>query len=786
MRSSRIRSLLVTAVVLALGALGWLYLAPTQIGGSASYLITHGISMEPKFHAGDLVIVHPSGSYKVGQVVAYHSTLLHTVVLHRIIRIEDGRYTFKGDNNNFIDPTHPTRALLVGSMWLHIPQGGTVLQWVHKPWVAALLTGGVAMLLLFGGDQTRRRRRGRRHVGGASDPVRGPAPMTNRHQLTAFAVGAAVCAVLCIFAFVRPAAGTTTVTNPYTQELSFGYHGPARGGSVYPAGTVSTGQPVYPQLVNDLTITARYRLTTAAANRVHGTIRIRGTMSNDSGWSRSFWLGPLTRFSGDRGRAAARLDLPRLQALANRVSTQIGTPAGGFTLAVAPEVKLAGEVGAHQISAGFSPALDLALGSTELLPGASGPSSGTATGSTAGSSQESLVRSTTGRLTATHTEANDLLGVPVTTARWLSLTALVIFALLALRAASREPGATQDPAERIKSRYKHLIVPVSSVITDPDHPPIDVRTMEALAQLAERSERLILHDHQEDVDNYLIDDQGTMFRFQALRTADTKGNGNGNGKHGPVPEPAAVAGAADRAPRAESAAGEAAREDSASGLAAASAPAARTSVTAATAETEVPDESPGGAHSTAEGRDEPETDAGSVDADRELDAIRATIATSATRKARTTTVGQDEDAPAGFISASNPLSTATENPRPISSRVRPDLFAWDPQPPVTTDTHWSRRRDVQVGFALAPLLTLLAWRLVAWRQVRERRDARRAVRARRAEQRAGRARRAEQRAVRARREAPQADVPEEQTFATCNLTGRRAPGAGRRGDRRRN
>jgi hypothetical protein len=400
------------------------------------------------------------------------------------------------------------------------------------------------------------------------------------------------------------------------------------------------------------------------------------------------------------------------------------------------------------------------------------------------------VRSATGRLTATHIEENDLLGVPVTTVRWLSLTALLIFALLALRAASREPGAAQDPAERIKGRYKHLIVPVSSVTTDPDHPPIDVRTIEALAQLAERSERLILHDHQQDVDNYLIDDQGTMFRFQALRTPDANGNANGNGKHGPAPEPAGTAGAAAGSSRADTAQEAAAAEDSASGraaapapTAAAPAPTATASVTAATAETEVPDESLGGAHSTAEGRDERETGAGSVDADRELDAIRATIATSAARNAGTTTFEQDEAAP-GF-NASTPLRTAAESPRPISSRVRPDLFAWDPQPPVITDTHWSRRRDVQVGFALAPLLTLLAWRLVAWRQLRERRHARRVVRARRAEKRAVRARRTEQRAVRARREASQADVPEEQTVATRSLTGRRAPGDRRRGDRRR-
>ena len=55
MRFSRIRSLFLTAVLLALCALGWIYLAPTQIGGSTEYMITQGISMEPLLHTGDLV-----------------------------------------------------------------------------------------------------------------------------------------------------------------------------------------------------------------------------------------------------------------------------------------------------------------------------------------------------------------------------------------------------------------------------------------------------------------------------------------------------------------------------------------------------------------------------------------------------------------------------------------------------------------------------------------------------------------------------------------------------------
>ena len=167
MRSSRTRSLVVSAFVLLLAGIGWIYLAPTQIGGSTSYVITHGISMEPLFHTGDLVLVRPESNYKVGQVAAYHSTLLDTVVLHRIIRIEQGHYFFKGDNNSFIDPTHPTRALLIGSMWL--PHSGRRRN-PRRPTPAMgrcrVVRRGGRSFLLFGGERRRRRRdRGRRHGG---------------------------------------------------------------------------------------------------------------------------------------------------------------------------------------------------------------------------------------------------------------------------------------------------------------------------------------------------------------------------------------------------------------------------------------------------------------------------------------------------------------------------------------------------------------------------------------------------------------------------------------------
>jgi signal peptidase I len=672
MRSRRTRSLLVSAFVLALAGVGWFFLAPTQIGGSTRYVITHGISMEPRIHTGDLVLVRPASDYHVGEVVAYHSTLLNTVVLHRIVAIHNGHYTFKGDNNAFLDPTHPTRALLLGRMWLHIAQGGTVLDWVHKPWVAALLTGGVALMLLFGGDQQRRLRRRRRdghQERASSHPTEAASYVANRALLVVAVVATLLFAALGLFALLQPASSSSSLSSQYTQQLSFGYHGRAKQGSVYPTGKVTTGDPVYLQLVHQLAVTASYAFKTSAASQLHGSVRIRGTLSNSSGWSRDFWLSPQTRFSGDHGFATAQLNLSRLQALTSRVSSQIGA-GGTYTLTIVPQVKLSGTVGSAPLATTDSAALELSLGADELASGGSAitpsaESTGSTGGTGTGSAQSGFVHTTTGALLASSSSATEkLAGVPIPTVRWIALAGFVLFALLALLTGSRELRGSSDQVEQINHRYKHLIVPVSAITPDADHPPIEVRTMEALAQLAERSERLILHDHQEDVDNYLIDDQGTLFRFQALHIRNTNGNGNrngnsnsngnGNGSHAadPARVPVGVAAAAD--------------------------------------------------------------DAGSGIAEQQAAAARAAAVVAAEEPAA---------APA-FVNGMAPLSDPVQNAQAIklSDRVTPDLmFDQQPRrPPAPNSTHWARRPEVAMGFTLGPLLTLLAWRKVRSKRVESR------------------------------------------------------------------
>ena len=131
-----------TAVLL--GA-GWLAVAPPQLGGRTSFVVVDGTSMLPRLRGDDLVLLRASRSYHVGEVVGYRSALLRRIVLHRIVAIDHGRYTFRGDNNRFLDPERPTRDRLVGRMWLHVRAGGRMVGVLRVPWIV----GALAALLVL-------------------------------------------------------------------------------------------------------------------------------------------------------------------------------------------------------------------------------------------------------------------------------------------------------------------------------------------------------------------------------------------------------------------------------------------------------------------------------------------------------------------------------------------------------------------------------------------------------------------------------------------------------------
>ena len=111
----------VLAVVLV-----WDLIAPTQLGGSVSYVNIRGVSMQPTLSTGDLMVLRSRDAYAVGEIVAFVSDMNGAIVVHRIVDVVGDRYLLKGDNNAFLDRYTPTAEEIIGAEVLTVPGGERV------------------------------------------------------------------------------------------------------------------------------------------------------------------------------------------------------------------------------------------------------------------------------------------------------------------------------------------------------------------------------------------------------------------------------------------------------------------------------------------------------------------------------------------------------------------------------------------------------------------------------------------------------------------------------------
>lgn len=144
------------AVELGLGAAllaAWFVtLAPTSIGGPATYVVVRGESMLPTFEGGDLVIVRSADAYGVGDVVAYRVPAGEVgeglIVIHRIVQGDpESGFVLLGDNNSTPDPWHPRTGDLVGTAWARVPYVGRIAALLHQPAVLGALGSAISVFV---------------------------------------------------------------------------------------------------------------------------------------------------------------------------------------------------------------------------------------------------------------------------------------------------------------------------------------------------------------------------------------------------------------------------------------------------------------------------------------------------------------------------------------------------------------------------------------------------------------------------------------------------------------
>ncbi len=229
----------------------WVALAPTALGGSASYVLTQGESMLPTFEPGGLVITRASDSYQVGDVVAYRNRQLDSVVLHRIVAEDDGRFVLQGDNNDFLDGYRPSAADMVGKAWYELPGAGSIVRLVQEPLIFSLIIGATALLAVRvhaqpGTGTDSATAPGRTTQGGNGDMTdissEGPGLGWRLRMLAVLAVIGIPALVLGLVGLFLPSHATDNRTLDYRQSGEFSYTAEAPADSVYGPDGLASGE----------------------------------------------------------------------------------------------------------------------------------------------------------------------------------------------------------------------------------------------------------------------------------------------------------------------------------------------------------------------------------------------------------------------------------------------------------------------------------------------------------------------------------------------------------------
>ncbi len=320
-------------------------------------------------------------------------------------------------------------------------------------------------------------------------PSLGPLP----HALRPVAATAAAVGLLAValggLSWTRPTTTATAALASVGSSLDFSYTATVPPSAAYDGTTVTAPQPVFRALTDTIEVTYAY-------DGRPGKIAVDAELSTASGWQSTINLAGVQPLAAqDEGRVT--LDLSALEDRAEAAAAVTGIPAGSLTVTVIPKIWMDG-------SGEFAPRLPLTVDSLTVKPGDESALSASTSTSTDATGTAPAQLSALGR------------SLDVSTARVLSLALLLLAALAgALVAGLARLAGPVVEADRIRRRHKNFLLPVLPVALTPGRPVVDVDNVEHLVRLAERYGLLVLHWERSGVTTYVVQDEGTSYRFRS-------------------------------------------------------------------------------------------------------------------------------------------------------------------------------------------------------------------------------------------------------------------------------
>lgn len=589
-----------SVLVLLCLVMGWLFLAPNVLGGSASYVTIKGISMEPHLSTGDVVVLRSQDSYNIGDAVAYRSDMAGAIVLHRIVGELNGRYILQGDNNDFLDSYNPTPDEVVGKEMFVVPSAATVINTIQTPFFTSVLVMGG--LLLIGSALISPRRRNSRK--GPPMPIKPPTeeqisepPATAGTKArvgspTLWSVIAILALVASSVVWFRPAASQASVTEPFVEKFTFDYTADLPANPVYEGTSLKFGEPIFRAFINEINTTVTYQPQTPMAALDSGTLQLKSVVTSSSGWARTMATSAAVPITSNGAQASLPVDFNQAEAIAATADAASGT-AGNISVDVIAIAKLAGDVhhggigqpvevasestAAMQFS--VTPTLArLTSGQGEyapapagtedepmvgLAPNEAGASTNTGTADASRNSGPASASSNSGQAGASSNsgpagassltggnpapggtvptgiqQSTQMLSALVTTPTSISLwfvdltvswarvltTMFLFLSLIMLVVSFRIQRRAKQEGEvaYILNRYGSRIVPMAGVPDNDKLAAIPLATFPALLAISRESDRVIMHSHTRNSDDFYVADGGVTYWYHVPTDADTR------------------------------------------------------------------------------------------------------------------------------------------------------------------------------------------------------------------------------------------------------------------------
>jgi signal peptidase I len=497
------------ALLIATGISLWVLLAPVQIGGWTSYVIVNGNSMEPLYHKGDLVVLRETQAYQVGDVVTYRNPDVGPVI-HRIIGRNGDRWIIRGDHNTWIDSYQPQDKEIIGRAWFALPGFGNAVRWLRQPLAMGTMTA-LATVFFFASlwvtpPQTKQKRQFR-ELGGKAMRAMNKFIKYKEGLFLGMAVVACLSAAGAVFAFSRPTRTTQEREITYMQEGAFSYT--AKGSpAVYDTGVARPGEPVFQSLSCNVTFQFSYHLLSDQAMQTNGRYQLEAEVRGPNGWLHRFPLQSETVFNGQSFQTSGVVDICQEQERIEQVQNLTGVEMPAYKLAILPKVTIGGQIGGQEVKDQFSPELLFQLDRLEMVLIDNAPNGG-----------DPLKPTASGQIKATSVVPNTMLvlnkSVDVLTARWVSVAALMLaLAGIAIPEylAVREG---RDEVSAIQQKYSQQIIQISPETSLGNGKVVDVKSIDDLAKIAERSDAHILARETGPQQEYWVVEGSIAYRYTA-------------------------------------------------------------------------------------------------------------------------------------------------------------------------------------------------------------------------------------------------------------------------------